>query len=87
MITVDEVLEHRRNNDMMNSVQDMSIAEYKDALANDAIVMIDSHGLIVESLSSQVLAADCEQLDLLIECLSNFRGSMRKNNLRDLVSK
>ena len=44
MITVDEVLEHRRNNNMMNSVQDMGIAEYKDALASDAIVMIDSHG-------------------------------------------
>ncbi|SPW27488.1 Uncharacterised protein [Edwardsiella tarda] len=39
MITVDEVLEHRRNNNMMNSVQDMGIAEYMIASAMTSYMM------------------------------------------------
>jgi hypothetical protein len=53
-----------------NAVQDMGVKECCCA-DKDAVVMIDSHGFIVDSFTGMALAADGEQLDLLIAHLEN----------------
>lgn len=87
MITADEILEYRKFHGIENSIQDMGLAEYADALENGAVVMIDSHGYIVDSFTGMVLAADGEQLDTLIDHLEKLRKDMPKKNKRDLLSK
>lgn len=73
MFTAKDVLEHRKFHGIDNAVQDMKVKEYAAALNKDAIVMIGSNGYIVDSFTGMALAADGEQLDLLITYLESLR--------------
>lgn len=86
MITTKEIMEHRETHGLSDFVQDMGLEEYAAALDKDAVVMIDPHGFIVDSLTGMALAADGEQLDLLIAHLEKMRKYMLKKNMRDSVS-
>lgn len=85
--TAQEILDHRAFYQLENGVQDMGVEEYTFALKRDAIIFIDSHGYLVDSLTGSILAADCQQLDLLIEHMQELRDSMSERNLRDSVKK
>lgn len=87
MFTYKDVLEHRKVHGIENAVQDMGVKEYAAALDKDAVVMIDSHGFIVDSFTGMALAADGEHLDLLIAHLEKMRKDMPEKNMRDLLNK
>lgn len=85
--TAEEILEHRAFYQLENAVQDMGLEEYTFALKRDAIIFNDSHGYLVDSLTGSILAADCQQLDLLIEHMQDLRNGMSERNLRDSVKR
>ncbi|WP_370973962.1 hypothetical protein [Enterobacter wuhouensis] len=75
-----ELSEFRKYYDMKKFVQDMNIDEYSSALEKEAIVQVDSHGYIVDSFTGMSLAADAEQLILLIAHLERLRSVVNKKN-------
>lgn len=87
MFTVNDVLEHRKTHSIDNAVQDMGVKEYAAALDKDAVVMTDSHGFIVDSFTGMAMAADGEQLDLLITHLETMRKSLPEKNQQDFLKK
>lgn len=81
MITAKEILEHREFHGIEKNIQDMSIKEYESALKKDAILTLDSHCFIADSFTGMPLAADGEQLTVLIAHLESLRKYMSgKNN-------
>ncbi|QXD00418.1 hypothetical protein [Klebsiella sp. PL-2018] len=87
MFSAKDILEHRKVHGIKNGVQDMGTEEYRDALKKDAVVMINSRGSIVESFSGLTLAADGEQLDLLIAHMESMRKELTDYNMWDLLNK
>ena len=85
MFTYKDVLEHRKVHGIENAVQDMGVKEYAAALDKDAVVMIDSHGFIVDSFTGMALAADGEQLDLLIAHLEKMSYEIGRASCRERV--
>ncbi|MGQ3663184.1 hypothetical protein [Citrobacter braakii] len=80
---IKKITEFRKFHGVSDFVQNMSAEQYKDALKKDAVIHIDPHGYIVESFSGMSLAADDEQLNLLIAHLEEMRVDVgRKSNSR-----
>lgn len=75
-----ELSEFRKFYDIRKFVQDMSIDEYSKALEKEAVVLLDSHGYIVDSFTGMALAADAEQLTLLIAHLERLSSAVNKKN-------
>ncbi|EAA6030677.1 hypothetical protein E0508_06150 [Salmonella enterica subsp. enterica serovar Kingston] len=75
----------------VKDLRDMGVADYAEALKKKALVDIDNNGLLVDTFSWFPLAADGEQLDLLIAHLQKIRrelpDGMRDKNLRDSLKK
>ncbi|EAW1595204.1 hypothetical protein AC331_19640 [Salmonella enterica subsp. enterica] len=82
-----EILEYRDFYGMSDGVQDMGLSDYAEVLQKEALVSIDGHGFLVDTFSGMPLAADGEQLDLLIAHLQKIRrelpDGMRDKNLKD----
>lgn len=81
MVTAKDILEHRMFYGIEKPVQDMSVKEYAYALQKGAVVTINPHGFIMDSFSGMPLAADGEQLDLLIEHLETLRKYLPGKNI------
>lgn len=84
-ITVDEILKHREVHGISQGIQDMGLIEYQHALNQEAIIFVDSHGFLVDSFSGMPLAADGEQLTLLIQYLERLRSEMPDHNIEQLI--
>jgi len=80
MIKMTDVAEFKKAHGIEKNVPDMNLEEYSEALRNYAIVSLGSNGFILDSFSWLPLAADAEQLDLLIAQLQELRKKMPPKN-------
>ncbi|MEA5206675.1 hypothetical protein [Enterobacter mori] len=55
------------------SIETMSIKDYRRALLEEAFFWDESHGFIVHTLSGERIVANTEQLDALMEHLESYR--------------
>jgi hypothetical protein len=81
MIKMTDIAEFKKAHGIEKNVPDMNLEEYREALKKEAIVSLESHGFIVDSFSWFALAADAEQLDLLIAHLQELRKEMNPKNM------
>lgn len=55
------------------SIETMSIKDYRRALLEEAFFWDEPHGFIVHTLSGERIVANTEQLDSLMEHLESYR--------------
>ncbi|HBY5560027.1 TPA: hypothetical protein ACXR0H_003345 [Klebsiella variicola subsp. variicola] len=58
------------------SIETMSIEDYRCALAEEAFFWDEPHGFIVHTLSGERIVTNTEQLDTLLEHLEGYRDKL-----------
>lgn len=74
-ITIQEIKEHY-DQFGLHDLSSMPTSDYRQALDNGAMFWIDHHDFVRSTLSEEILATNCEQLDVLIEHLQEYRSRM-----------
>ncbi|MDT7087621.1 hypothetical protein RQL60_21810 [Citrobacter europaeus] len=71
-LTETEWMEHHQQFGTQ-SIETMSIEDYRRALMEDAFFWDEPHGFIVHTLSGECIVTNTEQLDALLEHLEGYR--------------
>ncbi|WP_213786393.1 hypothetical protein [Citrobacter portucalensis] len=74
-ITFQDIKEHYELY-ALRDINEMSTAEYKQALTDGAFFWIDHHDFVRSTLSEEILATNLEQLEAIIEHLQEYRNKM-----------
>ena len=74
-ITIQEMKEYNDQFGLHDMIS-MSTTEYRQVLANNALFWIDHHDFVRSTLSDEILATNCEQLDAMIDHLQAYRDKM-----------
>ena len=74
-ITIQEIKEYY-DQFGLHEMSSMPTSEYRQALANGALLWIDHHDFVRSTLSDEIIATNSEQVDALIEHLQAFREKM-----------
>ena len=76
-ITLKDIKTHREYYDIEDIVT-MPTPKYRELLKREPYLFIESHGFVQHVISTEIIATNTEQSDVLIEQLQEFRKSMSK---------
>ncbi|EPG6464476.1 hypothetical protein QBF99_004738 [Citrobacter freundii] len=74
-LTETEWMEHHQQFGTQ-SIETMSIEDYRRALMEEAFFWDEPHGFIVHTLSGERIVTNTEQLDALLEHLERYRNKL-----------
>ncbi|MXG38724.1 hypothetical protein GRW51_03245 [Escherichia coli] len=74
-LTETEWMEHHQQFGTQ-SIETMSIKDYRRALEEEAFFWDEPHGLVVHTISGERIVTNTEQLDALLEHLERYRNKL-----------
>lgn len=70
-MSIQEIKEHYDQYGL-NDIGTMSKSEYRKALEDGALFWIDHHDFVRSTLSGEIFATNCEQLEVMIKFLQKY---------------